>query len=361
MAKTTNAAAEKVGVVLVDKVNEEVLNASLEKVGEPTNGGLKEKILRLGAWFSKHCDKEADLVDCSECRGVSDITKLDDSPLPHACPYCGDGEADGKVAAKPQVVDKPKAKAPEKARAKEPEVIEAKGEVIDMESRKQQKLTRVRTAKAEVVEKSGGGEAELDAKLDECKAALVEGAKSYIVLSQALRDIDEEKLWRHRVNSEGKKAYENFEQFARAELQMSRGHAYKAIAVAKVFSPEQIQKIGQSKLSLIAGFKDPEVRAALLKEVEKGTGKRGLQKKGRELAGKEGAEDTEEKVTVALMMKRVRIPLLARAGKDKPAKRLADDPHGEIELTNGVTLKFRLQTSRSGQIELVVTPQRSTD
>jgi hypothetical protein len=63
-------------------------------------------------------------------------------------------------------------------------------------------------------------------------------------------------------------------------------------------------------------------------------------------------------VATTFLVGRVKVPLYARLQKKgvapKPAKKLGDDPHGEVVLPNGVKLSFKLVQKKNGELELLV-------
>lgn len=63
-------------------------------------------------------------------------------------------------------------------------------------------------------------------------------------------------------------------------------------------------------------------------------------------------------VATTFLVGRTKVPLFARpkskTADPKRAKKLADDPHGELELPNGVRLTFKLLPNRKGELEIVL-------
>jgi hypothetical protein len=63
-------------------------------------------------------------------------------------------------------------------------------------------------------------------------------------------------------------------------------------------------------------------------------------------------------VATTFIVGRTKVPLFARPKKKgaapKPAKRIGDDPHGELTLPNGVKLTFKVLPKRNGDLEIVL-------
>lgn len=87
--KPKDARPKRIGVVLAEKVDEDVVNQSLIAVGEKSSGTVEERVRRLAAWFMAQGTPDEELGRCDQCNGVVDPGTMEGDPLPGRCPYCG--------------------------------------------------------------------------------------------------------------------------------------------------------------------------------------------------------------------------------------------------------------------------------
>jgi len=355
------------------------MNVNIEKVSETALAGycksrgikvprgitLREKVKLVETHQVETVPDDNLSEPCTVCGGESD-TKL------AACPFCGAAGIDGMVDGKP---------------------VEAEGHVVpDTEGPpKEAKKSRKKRSEAGPPEVESPPSTTLAAdhplevgiaRVFEAKRA---GANCMWDLGRALIGIFEHNLWKHRVDANGKPKYRGWNQFVQEELEIVPSYSYRVMDVAANFSREQFVSIGVKKLTyllgigdqdrkeLIARTRDEKLTAEQLADIVSKMNKSGKKPKGRTAAATQAAADKAAKrkegqgVTAIVALGRQTVPLFARPskangkGKDekpKHAKKIADDPHGQLELHNGVVMHFRLMMGAKG-LNLVVETRRT--
>jgi hypothetical protein len=228
-----------------------------------------------------------------------------------------------------------------------------------------------------------------DITIDEAVSAVHEAKRLAVVcywrLGQAVLRCFADDLWKQRRDDKDQPVYRGFVQFCEAELGMAASYAYKLMNVAATFSASDVARIGVAKLGLMLRL-DPSTREKLLAEVrngvpysdvaervrllaegtppQKGQGKKDTSK-ATNAASIKARESAGEIITATFETKRLKMPLFARpaankAGEAKRAKRLADDPWGEIVALNGVVMRFAVTTDSEGRLLAIVECRRPT-
>jgi predicted Zn-ribbon and HTH transcriptional regulator len=308
-----------------DKVDAAVIDAALKSLKLDTTGEVTDRIVRLATHFKQKTPK-ADIADCTNCGGESDINFAMGGTS--QCPYCGDEGVEE---------DKP-------VEPKEP---------------KEQKLVKVQRPEMRPESKGGNDVAALDSSIAEIERLKLSSATNIHALGTEIRRLYELELWKLR-KVEGLIAYRNFKHFCAAELHMSHTYAYKLIDVAKAFTSKQIEELGASKLSFVLAV-PPQHREKLLEDARKGASTKQLKAKADELAGKRKVDA----VTVAVAVGRITLPLFARPSKEtkdappKVAKKLEDDPWAVEDMTNDVRTLYWVKRNAKGEMVLVVERRRT--
>ncbi len=216
-------------------------------------------------------------------------------------------------------------------------------------------------------------------------------------LGHEIAQMHQRKLYLQRRDEDGKPKYKSWTQFVSAELGMTVQHSLLLADVAKAFTRSEVEKYGVSKLSIMIRVSDDK-RAELLEAadagatrneiqeaakghtIERDTGRGGFaggaeagaprgkggtkipdEKKGRKASKKDtkqaaalGAKGRPAgSVTAVLAQPRMRIPLYVRGSEEKRAKKIGDDPVGEVELVNGQKLKIKPALSPSGLVAVI--------
>jgi len=207
-----------------------------------------------------------------------------------------------------------------------------------------------------------------------------ESSRSMWRLGSKIHELFEKHLWKARQSEAGKGAYTSFNGFCTSELGMSAANAYKMMDISQAFSEDDVMKFGPSKLGLIlevpegdrqklldvAEKKSKREVAADVQKVKKGAAKDGATPTKRKTGRKEmpagkprAAAPSADKITVAQIEGNRRVLLFKRPEKGdtsepKPAKKLADQPYGSMDLANGVRMFFSVVEAPSGQLVLQV-------
>lgn len=396
----------KVCGVLVASVKHELVDADLTKRGLPKTGTLAERIARLAVYYRENTPA-ADLGDCSQCKGDSNV---DEAVCP-ACPFCGEGgvsdapkapaTAAAPVATPAPATGKPEAKEP-KDTAKEPPKEKApkgipKGEGTVVEKK---------TASADLTAAPIAGQlytvTDLDQALVEVENATRAGMLCYWDLGKAIHRIFADKLYLQRREGglpDGKPLYATWGAFAEAELEMSGGNAFRIMDVAVDYDRDTAVKFGVARLNAALRVEDKGERAKLLTGAEKvpvaefeavvaeyvkkkqggkatprgrltpaqqarnvkGTAKMAANAKPPP-AGP-AAPVGAEKITAALALGKTKVLLFVKGSKSgeedaKRAKRLADGPVGFEETANGVRMTYSVSADAKGALVLVIERKR---
>lgn len=360
------------------QVDPAIVNRALKGFGLSTSGTFEERVGRL----QEHQHDPANVPDeegatCDRCGGYSDA-RLD------ACPYCGEagtpppngataapatppesddgadgGDADEETA--PESAGEPAAAAapaPQAPRKKRSEAAAPKAELVPV------------NRSLDVSEKA------LDRAIEKVNAAHAKGAKAYWELGNAVKDIHDRKLYTQRSGVDGKPKYKSWLQFCQEELKMSDQHASRAMNVAAAFSKEDFEKIGVSKLSLIAKLPDDmqaeiieKARAGLpLADVEREVRKHNPRATGtRKPASpsKPPRAPGPDELTAVVTKDKIKVALFARPKKKdaKPvrAMTLGQDPFGTHELPNGVVMHVHVVKEARGLVVHIEHRRKAAD
>jgi hypothetical protein len=389
--------------VLRAKIKESAVDAALEKLDiHPAKATkIEGKVELLVEHFKTVSD---DLVaDCDKCRGASDPDAV---PF---CPFCGDGD-DGAAA-----VGDP----PEEGGGEDVGVPEEDGDaeepgdgedppapaavVPESPASKDQKLVKKERAKkapkAEKAEKptvpppeSAPVKKDALAKKGDAAVALSDADAQRILdadvaevrsldrelntynwrLAQKLIEIGNSEHWKYRKTAEGKVAYRTFEEFANAELDITREYAQTLMRVGLRFKEKEVVELGVTKLRAVLNApvqKQEEAfkrlkEGASRREVEKFTVKKAKEKKQSAGAAERAPKGGTSQITVATMLGKQTVALFKkpdgkRGSEDVPAKRLADAPWGMIDLANDVRMWFTVLANKKGELVLKLETKRA--
>lgn len=350
--------AKKVGTVLMDKVDIDLVKEFLTTFNLSTDGSDVELVKRL----VEHQEKtpKAHLADCSECKGFSD-NRL------RCCPFCGEGDEDVDVAT--AVAENPNA------------TIET-----EVAPRSRKKRSGESTALAVVDPASIQSARELDdnvARIEELKRDAV---LSYWELGMAIYENYEKRLFTLRSKEDGSPKYKSFNQFVVSEINMSTGHAYKLMDIAVNFTKADVQTYGVKKLALIAQIPKKD-RADILERVKSqnatvsqvaeevrklvggkrreesdATSGRGGLHGGAAVGARGTAASAANKpdVTVGLVLGKRTIKMYRADAPDRPALTIQHDPVCEEQMLNGVVSHYRLIKTETG-LSLVITRKREKE
>lgn len=298
---------QKVNGVLLADVDEQVLERNLIAHALATDGTVAERVKRMARWFKVNTPAE-EMSTCS-CGGESDI-RLEQ------CPFCGDGEVEDEES-------------PEEAVAEAPPTELAKYT-----------------------------EADLDKNVQVIGELKQQAAQAIWELGQSIRENYETELWKLRRTDGGELAYKNWKQFCATELNMSHTHAYSLMDIAAAFTQADIDELGTSKLGLVLKVPEP-YRGKLLEQAKGGASKADLADEVKKLKGKgDPPPKLPPKMSMVVGEGRVDLPLM-KMNSDRPAKRLADKPWAEEELSNDVTVRYLVTTDPKGDLLLVVERHRT--
>lgn len=303
----------------VKKTKLEVVNRYIEKLGIEVAGtaNLRSRCAALEAHFKANTPKK-DIADCSTCKGESDVN-LD------SCPFCGDGEVDENDTSKTplnteSVVNKVEPK---------PEGVEGK-------------FT----------------EKDLNKAVKEVATLKVKAAKSYWQLGLAVMHIHDKNLWKLRIAEGGDVAYRSFSQFCDLELGFSHTQAHKLMDVSRMFTEEQVEKFGVTKLGLALTVPE-DVRAQVMGKIEEGASTKEIKDSVRDAKGEEEpAKPKDEKITVATLLGRTTIDLMKANNPGETAKKISDHAIGKELMTNGVLQTYQLSENTDGSLVLIVERKR---
>jgi hypothetical protein len=216
----------------------------------------------------------------------------------------------------------------------------------------------------------------LDRQLAAVHSAQAKGAKAYWELGNAIKEIHDRKLYTQRAGEDGKPKYKSWLQFSQNELHMSGEHASRAMNVANAFSKDDFEKIGISKLSLIAKLPDDlqqeiteKARAGLpLAEVEREVRRLNPRATGTRASTTSKATPRPpgpDELTAVMTKDKIKIPLFARSKKkdQKPvrATTLSQDPYGSFELANGVVMHVHLVKEARGLVVHIEHRRKASD
>lgn len=354
---TESVQAKTVMGVNLAKIDRAVLRQSVKHVlkKDPANAPDEAMVTDLASYFQKH---NKQLMECLDCDGGSPVDF-------GSCPYCGSEDEDASASPEP----KPKA-----------EVVTTL--VVKNGVRTMQKPGTVLDVAIDSIHKT---EKDLNDAVARIQAIKAEGSLVLYKLGYEILGIYKQDLWKQRGAGEGKPRYKSFTQFLAAEVDIHQRTAWKMMAVAKEYTPAQVQKHGNTILrGLLAAPK--EDREELLEKMGKGEieGSRGLDREVRKIRERKGvkvlkglgnnpkkntraaseasAAKKKKIVTTTFPVGRVSVDLLAKKAKksdpEKPAKKLADHPHGKFECSNGVTFYYAIIEHSDGTLKLQVEARR---
>jgi hypothetical protein len=393
------------------KLDSRLITSYLSRLGLPNAGTLPKRAERLEAAFKSFSEKTHH-VSC-DCEGVSDDRLV-------CCPFCGDregatGTANSEAAAIAELVDAMRKGAPAERVSKDalvrPVIEDAEmldGPELDLsDDDVKPEVLREKLSQAGMRIPAKATEADLD----EAVAAIAVSHRNSLVtaydLGAWLLKVRGLKLHllRKKKGSDAP-AYNNWSQFVAAETAITTRYANKLMATVWVFSRAEVESAGIKTLYILIGIQDPAKRQELAALASRGEltsseareqvhqlsgGQQVIREPGvpgsEEFKGKpntngkrKAAEAEEEPkkgkkdaskapepaiITMQVALGRHRVKLWKRGAKGsdrKPAKRIADDAHGELVLANGTVLRLGLQTSaRTGQLEIVVDVARPDD
>jgi hypothetical protein len=214
---------------------------------------------------------------------------------------------------------------------------------------------------------------DLDKRVMRCRLLKAEGAIAMWKLGAEIDAIHTEETWAQRMLEDGKTpAYKSFDQFCKQELGMTHGNAFELMDLSHHYDEGEIGEFGTKKLTLL--LRAPEPSKAELKEtIVRGGTVREVQAALKDAKVKHGLTDTKrdtgrtktnapatpkkrDKVSVAFAFANRTARFFTRAtlrdDEPKGAKRVAEEPMAYIELTNRVTLFFRLFQDPKGDLML---------
>lgn len=183
-------------------------------------------------------------------------------------------------------------------------------------------------------------------------------ANNHLRIGETLATIKKGHLWKQEVDDRKKPVFSSFAEYTRKRWNMDEETAYRYIRVCEKFTLEDIQEHGVHKLAVAYRLPN-EIGKRLLKE---GASRREIEEQVKKQRALEKGEDAKPEVLKApIPLKRNKVKLFARptmrGDEPKPAKRLADEPYGTLELEHGVSIHFTLSVA-NGQLVLTVEPRR---
>ena len=353
---------------------------------------LGEAVKKLAAYYNDN--QAGDIAQCDQCggRSPSDLA---------VCPYCGDcaevekpapAVEDGPaVEETPEPVEAPKAEkkgrtkkakaeaAPETVveeapkatpKAVDPVVVPVNEETgIGGHTPSKKALAKVLPAIENTLGTPAFATAKLDAAVADVQAAKSRGAVAMWDLGVKIAKIYDEALFKSRLDDDGSPSYKGFEAFCAAELGMSHTNAFSLMDVAKAYTSEQVTKLGTTKLSLVlkapeesreeilgkAANKSVREVADEVKAARKEKGAPAPKSDRKQPHGDMGASARKSKRaegTIDLPARKLSITLLTESGK--PAKRLADEPAGEVVVSEGIALRVSIVVNDDSTLSAVV-------
>ena len=391
----TNAAKKLVHGIEEGKLSEEAVDAGLSAVDiHPAEGmALKGKVELLVEHFRTL--PTADLADCDNCGAPSAVA------LP-CCPFCGEGGEVKPAGARTEPAPEPEPSEPgdEQGDAEEPE-HDGDGVVLDPENlpvapptepaplvdkkaaRAAKKAPAVPRQSPEAAALTTPPEAKipagalaaqkrpdkmmtiamLDADVAEVKALDHQKNGYDWKLAQKLCEIAESLRFKLRLTAEGKTAYRTFEEFANAELDITREYAELLMRGAKRFSESEFANLGITKIRSVISA-PPALQAKALDAFNAGASRRDVDRmlkpasKDRSLGTGKGKKDHKPaekgKITVAVMEGRFTIKAFNKPEKKGEetarAKQIAKRPYGQHDLTNDVRIFIEASYDQNGEI-----------
>ena len=387
----------------MDNLNESIMRWTLWRLNnvpdDDTVAGCEAALTKAMADHSPESDDDTPGV-CDACNRVSWVSL---SPL--CCPFCGVAEVDADaleaatqarahervnknkgsdmaqtktaavvkeqaraakaradIAKEKEKVDKEKAK--EKAKA-EKEKAKEKADKEKAKEKEKAKAEKMRAAAAHastvVVASVQLTSEELQRAVDKAKAFQAQAMGGYWDLAETMRDINENKTYLLEVDSAGSPVYSKWADFCSAVFGFSRRYADNLIQICKLYTRSQIETIGVSKLSLIAGA-SKEDQPALTALAAKGATRATLREaKTQQPSAPLPTPKESRLIVVMLEARRWEVPLYTRHHIGElvaRAESLTEFPHGETITANGMRLLFWVKRDDENGLVVEVEVQR---
>jgi hypothetical protein len=372
--------------VTISKVDTKVLGEHLAKIGVKVPKADADSMANALIAHYRAIEAQS-LARCENCNGLSD-------PNLDVCPYCGHVESLDEVPL-PEPTPVAVVKTTKKSEKKDGAAEAQEGaKNMSTETTTDKKSTNG-VAKKDALAKAKGDEetkitkaglADLDKSVSTIRKLMTETATNYWHLGKELNVIHEKQLWKQRTTEDGKVAFKSFDNFVSKEIGWSAMNAYRAIDVAKEYSESDVRKFGMTKLSLVLEA-PKEARAEIEEGLKKGATYRETKEKVKEARAKagttrretgrkktpageksEGAKKARAKaaaekgkssrMTIANIEGTKTVRLYAKGSDDKPAKKVADLPWGQMELSNDVVMQFAIVETTAGELVLRVKVKR---
>jgi len=295
------------------------------------------------------------MFECVECKEIS----TDDTEF---CPFCGDEGVSSEAANIAEVVNGVPANArqatsiPPPKKSSKPAAAEAvEAEVVAPSKRRGVGITRTPVPVAvDVDARLAEFEEKLEAvlqRLDVLKNSAV--GMSYDV-GLELKKIRDEQLFKAR-------GYTTFKDFALNELPMKRESALHLCSIVDTWSREDYLQMGYSKIRLITAITDPVVKEELIAAAKGGATRAQLTERA--------ARGSNPPASKPAVEKGEKITLLGKIGARKQAVKFHDaatgevldhagtfknfkpEIYGELEISDGVFVRFGLRVNGSNQLE----------
>lgn len=406
-AATAEATSDRVCGVLRSKIDPAAVDRALERVDiHPSSTTKLEGKVELLYEHYQALPNAADVIGpCDVCGGESDPNDGDE------CPYCGTKEgASDPAQASAEVGDPPEsgelseddepapgnddedvtmeeaveAAVTEPAPAAPPSPASPDQKLVPRPrgakkaAKKAEKPAKGSTAmvKAEagkgaavlrdpkpdnVIENEAEGLKQLDAKVAEIRS--IDREKTWALISK-LGEIFQSQLWKLRHDGEGKPKYRVFEDFCLEELDFTRQYVQQMIQIGSRFSEKELIEHGVTKLRAVLAA-PPAKQAEAFDRLKHGASRREIEKQFQRArpVGPKSKKPTSSKkttsaksgsMTVALVEMTKTVKLFKKpATKDADpvrAKRLADLPHGYLDLENDVRMWVTVGADRNGEL-----------
>lgn len=322
--------------------------------------------------LSKAMANASSIANCDVCGGDSDA-ELD------CCPFCGDAEIElpEEPVKKKAVNKKTTAKAAPKAKASDTTAAPKKKTATKAKAAAPKAKADQKGARA-IVNTTGEEVSQL-AYSKEVKAGIKKvhqlqqkGIECMWQLGKELYNIYEQKLHLQITDGTGKPAYDDWTNFCRKELAISKAYAFKLMDVAVCFDKEQVAEIGVTKLNLLVRVPEEKreellaqakdiPRTKLADEVRKLAGGKPRETGRGKFRGESGkgrtAATQSEKITVMRSEPRVVVDLFKRNTTDRAHD--IQDAVGVERAANGVVVYYSLLRTEHGLSVIVETRRES--
>lgn len=407
MVAATTTRKNALGNFYPDLVNLRVMRAFTKKNGiklEADETDAEQYALALTLHFREE-EKDPDkFAQCETCHGESPDTC-------EACPFCGntappvDEDAGDPTPQSAPVVKT--AKTEETSTSEETTMAKTKsgkGDKKKTTSEKSEKKLAAGEKPSTALATTGSAAMSvklLDEAVDRVIALKVAGAESFWKLGREILAINQDGLWKQRLDEKGKQRYASFEAFCTHELNISGTYAFQIMNVAREFTMEQIATMGRAKSILVwkaapedrkeiaekaaAGATKREIAKEVQKSREKHkinerserakSGAKGAKKKAANKAAKE-EKAAPEKITIAKIeglntvklyakpatLKNLNLDDCKRAEANKAVQEAIEriKPFGRFELANGVAMYLSVFVDKTGALAVKVNTQRES-